>query len=139
MLVPSAPYLNPGDTAWQLTAATLVGLMTVPGLAVLYGGLVARRFAVNSAFMVLYAFGAVLVVWLLWGCQMGFGTPLHLGPGWLDGVIGMPGSVLNAVSEMGRASVPLLKGGMPAFRFPGTSLILIFRTSRDTWANFGGQ
>jgi Amt family ammonium transporter len=31
-------WLNPGDNSWQLTAATLVGLMSVPGLVVLYGG-----------------------------------------------------------------------------------------------------
>ena len=35
-------WLNPGDNAWQLTAATFVGLMSLPGLAVLYGGLVAQ-------------------------------------------------------------------------------------------------
>lgn len=123
MLLPSAPYLSAGDTAWQLTAATFVGLMSVPGLAVLYGGLMARRFAVNSAFMVLYAFAAVLVVWLLWGYDMGFGTPLHLGPGLLGSVVGAPGAVLGALSEIGRARVPLLTGAMPAFRFPTSALV----------------
>jgi Amt family ammonium transporter len=123
MLLPSAPFVSAGDTAWQLTAATFVGLMSVPGLAVLYGGLMPRRFAVNSAFMVLYAFAAVLVVWLVVGYDMGFGAPLHLGPGLLSAIVGVPGSVLGAVSEMGRARVPLLAGGMPAFRFPGSTLV----------------
>ena len=35
-LAPSPSWLDSGDTAWQLTAATLVGLMSVPGLAILY-------------------------------------------------------------------------------------------------------
>ncbi len=36
-------WLNPGDNAWQMTAATLVGLMSIPALAVLYGGIVQRN------------------------------------------------------------------------------------------------
>ena len=41
-------WLNPGDNAWQITAATLVGLMSVPGLVVLYGGVMQKRWSVNS-------------------------------------------------------------------------------------------
>jgi Amt family ammonium transporter len=123
MLVPSAPYLSAGDTAWQLTAATLVGLMTVPGMAMLYGGLMPRRLAVNSAFMVLYAFAAVLVVWLLAGYAIGFGSPLRLGPGMLSALVGVPRPVLGALAEIGRARVPLLTGAMPAFRLPNAALV----------------
>lgn len=46
-------WLNKGDNAWQLTAATLVGLQSVPGLVILYGSIVKKKWAVNSAFMVL--------------------------------------------------------------------------------------
>ena len=42
------PWLSPGDNAWQLTAATLVGLMSVPGLVVLYGGVMQKRWSINS-------------------------------------------------------------------------------------------
>src|SRR5438309_1573380 len=41
-------WLNPGDNAWQMTAATFVGLMSLPGLAVLYGGVMQKRWSVNS-------------------------------------------------------------------------------------------
>src|ERR1700757_4521581 len=41
-------WLTPGDNAWQMTAATLVGLMSVPGLAVLYGGAMQKRWSINS-------------------------------------------------------------------------------------------
>ncbi|XP_022855464.1 ammonium transporter 3 member 2-like [Olea europaea var. sylvestris] len=72
-----SPYwLNKGDNAWQLTAATMVGLQSVPGLVILYGSMVKKKWAVNSAFMALYAFAAVLICWILWGYRMSFGTPM---------------------------------------------------------------
>ncbi|CAK9143772.1 unnamed protein product [Ilex paraguariensis] len=71
---PASPeWMNKGDNAWQLTAATLVGLQSVPGLVILYGSIVKKKWAVNSAFMALYAFAAVLVCWVGWGYQMAFG------------------------------------------------------------------
>ncbi|EQD46380.1 ammonium transporter, partial [mine drainage metagenome] len=100
-----------------------MGLMSVPGLAVLYGGLVKRKFAVNSAMMVLYAFAAVLLVWVLWGYNMGFGAPWKLGPGILSAIVGMPGPVLGAGVVQARAVIPLLQSAMPAMRFPGSALI----------------
>ena len=64
-LVPSPQWLDTGDNAWQLAAATFVGLQSIPGLAVLYGGIVKKKWAINSAFMAIYAFASVLVVWVL--------------------------------------------------------------------------
>jgi ammonium transporter, Amt family len=73
---PIAPdWLNNGDNAWQLTAATLVGLQSVPGLVILYAGIVKTKWAVNSAFMALYAFAMVLVVWVIYGYEMGVFCP----------------------------------------------------------------
>ncbi|XP_042988627.1 ammonium transporter 2 member 3-like [Carya illinoinensis] len=72
----SPPWNNKGDSAWQVTAATLVCLQSFPGLVILYGGMVKKKWAVNSAFMVLYAFAAVLLCWVLWAHQMSFGTKL---------------------------------------------------------------
>jgi Amt family ammonium transporter len=68
--------MNKGDNAWQLTAATLVGLQSVPGLVILYGSIVKKKWAVNSAFMALYAFAAVLVCWVGWGYHMSFGDKM---------------------------------------------------------------
>ncbi|MHB1535434.1 MAG: ammonium transporter [Acidimicrobiales bacterium] len=70
------PYLSPGDNAWQLTTATFVGLMSIPALAVLYGGLVQKKWVVNTMFMCFTAFSGVLIVWVLWGYKMGFGSPI---------------------------------------------------------------
>ena len=54
-------WLNNGDNAWQMISATLVGLQSVPGLVILYGSIVKKKWAVNSAFMALYAFAAVVI------------------------------------------------------------------------------
>ncbi|XXG59891.1 hypothetical protein AAC387_Pa04g1896 [Persea americana] len=68
--------MNKADNAWLMMAASLVGLQSVPGLIILYGSMVKKKWAVNSAFMALYAFAAVLVCWVLWGHQMSFGEKL---------------------------------------------------------------
>jgi Amt family ammonium transporter len=119
---PYPDWLSAGDNAWQLMAATLVGLMSIPGLALLYGGLVARKWAVNTMLMAFSAFALVLVGWVLYGFSMGFGRPLHLGPGILGSFVGIPHPILDHRSLQGRASIPLLDGAMPAFRFPKSTL-----------------
>ena len=118
-MVPYPSWLNAGDTSWQLTAATLVGLMSLPGLAVLYGGLVQRKWAVNTMVMAFSGFCLVLIVWVLWGFKMGFGSP------WVGTFLGKPGTVLGALSEEGQASIPLVSGAglMPHFRFSGSALV----------------
>ena len=73
-MVPYAHWLSSGDNAWQMTAATLVGLMSIPALAVLYGGIVQRKWAVNTMMMVFSAFCLTLIVWVLWAFKMGFGV-----------------------------------------------------------------
>lgn len=74
---PAVPaWLNKGDNAWQLTAATLVGLQSMPGLVILYASIVKKKWAVNSAFMALYAFAAVLICWVLVAYRMAFGDQL---------------------------------------------------------------
>ncbi|KAL9621871.1 MAG: hypothetical protein Q9160_003692 [Pyrenula sp. 1 TL-2023] len=62
--VVAPPWLDHGDNAWQLTAASLVGLQSIPGLVVIYAGIVKKKWAINSAFMAFYAFAAVLICWV---------------------------------------------------------------------------
>ncbi|KAL9269940.1 Ammonium transporter 3 member 1-like protein [Drosera capensis] len=69
-------WLNKGDNAWQMVAATLVGLQSIPGLVILYGGIVKKKWAINSAFMALYAFAAVVICWVSWAYKMAFGHKL---------------------------------------------------------------
>jgi Amt family ammonium transporter len=116
-LVPDPSWLNSGDNAWQLTAATLVGLMSVPGLAILYAGIMKRKWAVNSAMMVLYAFSMSLIVWTLVAYNMSFGHPGILN------VVGRPETVLSANSLEQQAQIPLLNGLVPPIRFPLSTLV----------------
>ncbi len=119
-MIPYAHWLSSGDNAWQLTAATFVGLMSIPALAVLYGGLVQKKWAVNTVLMVFATFCLVLITWVLWAFKMGFGTP------WIGGglhLLGRPGAVLGTGALEGQANIPLLSGGMPSFRFPESSLV----------------
>jgi ammonium transporter, Amt family len=118
---PYPDWLNPGDNAWQLVAATLVGLMSIPGIAVLYGGIVQKKWAVNTMLMAFSGFSLVLVVWVLWGFKMGFGEPLKLGPGMLQAAVGKPRTILGSGNQQ-QAIIPMLDGTMPKFRFSETTL-----------------
>jgi Amt family ammonium transporter len=114
---PYPAWLSSGDNSWQMTAATLVGLMSIPALAVLYGGLVQKKWALNTMMMVFTTFGLVLITWVLWAFKMGFGTPL------VSTFVGDPRTVLGQAAEQGQANIPLLDGLMPKFRFPEGSLV----------------
>ncbi len=116
-----ANWIDTGDTAWQLTAATFVGLMSLPGLAVLYGGLVPKKWAVNTMFMAFTGFSTVLIVWVLWGYKMGFGSPLGGGTpntytykygsnffsNFFNNFVGHPQSINSANAQMGQAALPI--------------------------------
>jgi Amt family ammonium transporter len=116
MIIPSPKWLDTGDNAWQLAAATFVGLQSIPGLAVLYGGVVKKKWAINSAFMCFYAFASVLIVWILFDYNMSFG------PQWFP-FIGKPMLATSAAFTTGQAIIPAAAAGMPAMGFPMATLI----------------
>src|SRR3989449_1926368 len=97
------PWLDTGSNAWMLTAATLVGLMSLPGLAIFYGGLAKKRFVLNTVFMIFYAYAAVLVVWLLFGYNLGFGRAgLKIE---IYGILGAPAPALAPAAMASQATV----------------------------------
>jgi ammonium transporter, Amt family len=115
-LVAAPKWLDTGDNAWQLAAATFVGLQSIPGLTVLYGGIVKKKWAINSAFMSMYAFASVLVVWVLFDYNMAFG------PQWFP-FLGTPGLATSALFTTGQATIPAAASGMPPLAFPMATLI----------------
>jgi len=121
ILVADPPWLNAGDTSWQLTAGTFVGMQSIPGLAILYAGLVKKKWALNSAVMCFYAFSIVLMTWSLWGYNMSFGNQ------WLaiagNGFLGMPGPAIGAAQEIGQATIPAAASSLPPLRFAGSAMI----------------
>src|SRR6201998_3392586 len=116
MLVPSPKWLDTGDNAWQLAAATFVGLQSIPGLVVLYGGVVKHKWAINSAFMAMYAFASVLIVWILFAYNMAFGTQ------WFP-FLGYPAPATSAAFTTGQATIPAAASGMPSLAFPMATLV----------------
>jgi Amt family ammonium transporter len=69
-----APTPNKGDTAWMLAATVLVLMMTVPGLALFYAGLVRAKNVVSMLFQVFAIECLVVVIWALYGYSLAFST-----------------------------------------------------------------
>ena len=69
---PPPPTPNKGDTAWMLTASVLVLLMTIPGLALFYGGLVRTKNMLSMLMQVFYTVCVVCIIWVLYGYSMAF-------------------------------------------------------------------
>lgn len=70
----AAPAIDTGDTAWVLTASALVLMMTLPGLALFYGGLVRAKNILNVLMQCFLSAGIVGVLWILVGYSLAFGT-----------------------------------------------------------------
>ncbi|MDU9391064.1 ammonium transporter [Pseudomonas sp. zfem002] len=98
----AAPTLNSGDTAWMLTSTALVLFMTIPGLALFYGGMV-RSKNVLSVMMQCFAItGLISVLWVIYGYSLAFDTT------------GMEQGVTNFNSFVGGLSKAFLAGVTPA-------------------------
>jgi Amt family ammonium transporter len=68
-----APKLDSGDTAWMLTSTLLVILMTIPGLALFYGGLARSKNMLSVLVQVFVVFSLISVLWALFGYSFTFG------------------------------------------------------------------
>jgi Amt family ammonium transporter len=64
--------LSPGDTAWMMTSTALVLMMTVPGLALFYGGLVRAKNVLSILMQCLISAGLIGVIWVLFGYSLAF-------------------------------------------------------------------
>ncbi|WEK31181.1 MAG: ammonium transporter [Candidatus Pseudomonas phytovorans] len=120
----AAPALNSGDTAWMLTATALVLFMTIPGLALFYGGMV-RSKNVLSVMMQCFAItGLISILWVVYGYSMAFDTT------------GMEKGVLNFNSFVGGFSKAFLSGVTPENLTSATALFpeAVFITFQMTFA-----
>ena len=59
--------IDSGDTAWMLTSSALVLMMTAPGLALFYGGLVRSKNVLNLLMQSFVMIALISVQWVLWG------------------------------------------------------------------------
>jgi ammonium transporter, Amt family len=70
---PAAPKIDSGDTAWVLVSSALVLLMTAPGLALFYGGMVRQKNALATLMQSFIILALISVQWVLWGYTLAFG------------------------------------------------------------------
>jgi ammonium transporter, Amt family len=68
----AAPVANKGDTAWMMMATVLVILMTIPGLALFYGGLVRSKNMLSILIQVFMIFSLIIVLWCIYGYSLAF-------------------------------------------------------------------
>ncbi len=112
--------VNTGDTAWILTSAALVLLMT-PGLALFYGGMVRAKSVLNMMMMSFGALALISVLWVLYGYSMAFGDSLG-GAGVLGDpfeYFGLNGLMEDTTSE---------EGGLPTMAFVGFQAVFAIIT-----------
>ena len=74
---PAAPTANKGDVAWMFIATVLVIMMTIPGLALFYGGLVRAKNMLSVLLQVFMIFAVIIVLWCIYGYSLAFteGSP----------------------------------------------------------------
>lgn len=71
-VVEQVPALSAGDTAWMLISTALVLMMTVPGLALFYGGMVRKKNVLNTLMQCFAICCAVTIVWMVAGYSLAF-------------------------------------------------------------------
>src|SRR3989440_10300111 len=79
-----APTPNKGDVAWMLTSTALVLMMSVPALALFYGGLVRSKNMLSVLMQVFVTFSLITVIWCIYGYSLAFTE----GSGWLGKFFG---------------------------------------------------
>lgn len=143
---PTADMVNKGDTAWMLTSSVLVLMMSVPALALFYGGLVRTK---NMLSVLMQVFMIVSIAALVWVGWFGFNAGSNLEANGITAVAFINTFVATAAAAVSWALVEQIKHGRPSllgavtgavaglvaitpasgFAHPGTAIILGFVVS----------
>jgi len=133
--------VNTGDTAWILTSAALVLLMT-PGLALFYGGMVRAKSVLNMMMMSFGALALISVIWVLWGYSESFGDDVGAG---LVGdpfqYFGLKGLMEDSTSDAGGLPVMAFVAFQAVFAIITVALIsgaIADRAKFGPWMLFSG-
>lgn len=102
--------INQGDTAWIIVATALVGMMTIPALALFYGGLTRTKSILNTIMMNISTYFIVSVLWVIYGYSLSFNESL-------SGIIGFPSKIFMSSVDVKSAS-----GTIPEFIFSAFQL-----------------
>ncbi len=98
---PAALKIDTGDTSWMIVATALVMLMSIPGLALFYGGLAKRKDSLNTMAMTFVTFCIVSVLWVVYGYTFSFGNDIR-------GIIGSASKLFlkgvgpNSISDLAK-------------------------------------
>ncbi len=134
----TTPTLNSGDTAWMLISSVIVLMMTVPGLALYYGGLLRRKNILAMLMQCFFATGLISVLWVIVGYSLAFTAgsgPLAPFVGGLSrvmlsgtGLNGLSGTIPETVFAMFQCTfaiiTPVLILGGPADRLKFSSAMI---------------
>jgi Amt family ammonium transporter len=101
-----APKIDTGDTAWMIVATAFVMLMTLPGLALFYGGLAKRKDTLNTMAMSFVTYCIVSILWVLYGFTFAFGPDV-------GGIIGSAEKLF--LSGVGISSINNLAKTIPEY------------------------
>jgi Amt family ammonium transporter len=107
--------IDPGDTAWMLTATALVLIMT-PGLAFFYGGMVSKKNVLSTMMQSFVCMGIITIIWVIFGFSLAFGDSI-------GGVIGDPRTFFMMKGMLGNATwklaptIPLVLFAMFQLKF----------------------
>jgi Amt family ammonium transporter len=74
---PPPPKVDSGDNAWMLASSALVLMMTIPGLALFYGGMVRRQNALGTIMQSFIIVALISIEWILWGYTTAFGPDVR--------------------------------------------------------------
>lgn len=96
------PSMDSGDTAWMIVATAFVMLMTIPGLALFYGGIAKRKDTLNTIAMCFVAYCLISILWIVYGYSFAFSEDIggiigNAGKVFLSGV--RPESLLDTIPE----------------------------------------
>lgn len=97
----AALKIDTGDTAWMIVATALVMLMSIPGLALFYGGLAKRKDSLNTMAMTFVAFCIASILWVMYGYTFSFGTDIG---GFIGGAekLMLKGIGPNSISDLAK-------------------------------------
>nr|WP_315465658.1 ammonium transporter [uncultured Rhodoferax sp.] len=101
--------INAADTAWMMTSTALVLLMTLPGIALFYAGMVRKKSVINTMASVVAIAGLLSLLWFAVGYSLAF-TP---GTAWLGGTERMWFSGLHYMKEAGLVAVSHVAPNVP--------------------------
>ena len=89
--------LDSGNTAWMIVATLLVFMMTIPGIALFYGGLMRRKNMLSVVMQSLAIAGVVSILWMVFGYSFAFGTAFEGGSFFKYGIGGLDKVMLHGI------------------------------------------